>query len=478
MSAVTPALNLQSPIIHSLLCEECTNFMTADPLVLTVAAQCVLTGAPEALLTVLKKGLTLPNPKYQAAKKYGRWVGRKLPQKLYFYKERKSGFYMPRGYAREAVLQCIELTGQKPFIVDERRQLAEHDFQFQGELREYQERALEEVLGRDFGVLEAGTGSGKTIIALAVIARRKQPVLVIVHTKELLYQWAERAREFLGIEATLIGDGHFEISPFTVAIVNSARNRLDELPSHFGHIVVDECHRVPATLFTDVVTEFDAKYTLGLSATAYRREDVLTRLIYFYMGSCAHKVDAKVLHASGAILKPKILCKPTGFTYRYRDDYAAMMTALTVDAGRNEQIADDVAAAARKKSGILVVSDRIAHCQILAELITARGGRVAILTGRVSAEQRSEIVQEIKEDRVNVLISTLQLIGEGFDAPGLTTLFLATPIKFSGRLKQVIGRILRPASGKQAVVYDYVDEKVSILKNSANQRREMYLIYE
>ena len=74
------------------------------------------------------------------------------------------------------------------------------------------------------------------------------------------------------------------------------------------------------------------------------------------------------------------------------------------------------------------------------------------------------------------MISTLQLIGEGFDAPGLTTLFLATPIKFSGRLKQVIGRILRPAAGKEATVYDYVDEQVGILRRSAEQREQIYFL--
>ena len=50
------------------------------------------------------------------------------------------------------------------------------------------------------------------------------------------------------------------------------------------------------------------------------------------------------------------------------------------------------------------------------------------------------------------------LIGEGFDCKSLSTLFIATPIKFSGRVLQYLGRVLRPAPGKnKAVVYDYVD---------------------
>ncbi len=422
----------------------------SQQITLTICAECILTGGPVKLINALKKKLTLSNPKYQAAKKYGRWVGKSFPQKLYFFKERKAGFFMPRGFAKEAVIQCIDLLGIKPEIIDKRRELDVCDFKFKGTLRDYQHKAVQGIVSRDFGVLEAGTGSGKTIVALSVIAERKQPTIIIVHTKELLYQWAERIEDFMGIPASLIGDGNFEIGPITVAIVNSASNHINELPENFGQVIVDECHRVPASLFTNVVTCFDAKYSLGLSATAYRRETVLTQLIYFYMGSRSHRIDDSVLHESGAILRPEIKFQTTGFYYKYRDDYAAMMTALTLDEARNIHIADDVLKESTKSDGILIVSDRVAHCQRLAELIEEKGGKVAVLTGKVSTDKRSKIVKDIKSNTINILISTMQLIGEGFDAPGLSTLFLATPIKFSGRLKQVVGRILRPADGKQA----------------------------
>ena len=66
------------------------------------------------------------------------------------------------------------------------------------------------------------------------------------------------------------------------------------------------------------------------------------------------------------------------------------------------------------------------------------------------------------------------MIGEGFDCPGLSTLVLATPIKFEGRLLQVVGRIMRPAEGKQAKVIDYVDERIPVLRRSAAARRAVF----
>ncbi len=448
----------------------------SQPPTLTVGAQCLLEGAPAPLVAALKRALTLPNPKYQAAKKYGRWIGKNFPQQLFYFTETKEGLLMPRGFAREVLRYCREVMGVKPEIIDQRLTLPEVEFAFSGELRDYQEEAVRAVLTRDFGVLEAGTGSGKTVMALKVISLRRQPTLVLVHTKELMHQWAERVADFLGIEAALVGDGRCELGPVTVAIVNSARNQLELLTPRFGHLVVDECHRVPATLFTEVVTGFPARYALGLSATAYRREDVLTRLIYLYMGSRSHQVDPRQLMETGAVLRPRIELRNTGFSYNYRDDYPALMSALTTDEGRNRQIADDaLGVAAREPGAILIVSDRVAHCQRLAELIAERGGgEAAVLTGRQSPERRAEIVAGLKSGTVKVLISTVQLIGEGFDAPGLSTLFLATPIKFSGRLKQVIGRILRPAGGKRATVYDYIDDQVGVLQHSARERQSTY----
>ncbi len=440
-----------------------------QPLTLTVGAQACLRGASATLAEALKQQLTIENPEYLEAKKYSRWLGKKLKPHLYFFIEHNEALTFPRGYANHAILLARKFMRQDPKIIDQRRTAAPVDFRFLGELRPYQEEAIGAIMRHDFGVLEAGTGSGKTIIALAVIAKRRQPTLVLVHTKELLYQWAERARTFLGMEAGMIGDSKFSLAPITIAIVNSARKRLDELPSHFGQLCVDECHRVPASLFTEVVSAFDCRYLLGLSATAFRR-DGLTKLIYMYLGDRACAVDTLDLQASGAVLKPEYLQRATEFRYVYRGNYQALMKALTGNAERNQLIAADILKERAATPGtILVVSDRVKHCETLAAMLEKHGCRAAVLTGKLPAEQRTGLVDAIRQGKVKVLISTVQLIGEGFDCPDLSTLFLTTPIKFTGRLLQVVGRVLRPAHGKQPRVYDYVDP-VRVLSSSAQGR--------
>lgn len=442
---------------------------------LTVSHDCLLVGIDLSVEQELKSLLTIDNPQYIAAKRYGRWIGKRLKPTLKYYEPVPGGLRFPRGVSNQAVRLCREFMGCSPLIVDNRRLLPEIDIAFTGELRSYQQEAVACALKRTFGVIEAGTGSGKTVMALALIAARRQPVLVVVHTKELLYQWQERAAEFLGCSVGLVGDGHWTVGPVTIAIVNSARKRVDELVPLFGHLVVDECHRVPAALFTDVVSHFDCRFLLGLSATAFRNDDGFTRLIYYFMGERLHKVDQGELQAIGAVLRPRLIRRETPFVFRYTGDYQALIRALTSHEARNRQIVEDIChVAGEPDSGTaLVVSDRIGHCEIFAGELEKRGVRVELLTGQTSPEQRSAIVAAVQNGEIRVLVSTLQLIGEGFDCTGLSSLFLTTPITFEGRLLQVIGRIMRPAVNKEARVFDYVDEGVPVLRRSANTRRRI-----
>ena len=442
---------------------------------LTVSTDCLLEDADERLASAIKDRLTIDNPQYIAAKRYGRWIGKQLKAKLSYYEEVHEGLRFPRGFSNKVVLLTREIMGVEPNIVDNRRRLVEHDFSFKGELRQYQATAVNAVCARSFGVLEAGTGSGKTVMALAAIARRKQPTLVIVHTKELLYQWRDRAQEFLGVEAGLIGDGHFQVHPLSIAIVNTARKRTAELVPHFGHLVVDECHRVPAALFTDVVSCFDSYYLMGLSATAFRSDAGMTKLIYYFMGDRIHTVDQLQLKVTGAVLKPKVFQKNTDFTYGYRGNYQALITALTKNEGRNRMIADDILKVVSEQPDgtVLVVSDRVSHCKVFIDLLSRHQVEVRLLTGQTPPDKRSAIVDEVQAGNVQVLVATLQLISEGFDCSGLSSLFLTTPITFEGRLLQVIGRIMRPAENKTPCVYDYIDHNVAPLRRSAGARQKV-----
>jgi superfamily II DNA or RNA helicase len=436
---------------------------------LTVSSKTYLTGAPPDIQHRVMDHLTIENPLYLDAIKAERFTGY-LEQYLCFYEQTPAGLAVPRGWTA-GLIDLLRGQGIEPVIEDRRLVLLPLDLAFTGELRPYQQRAFDAVIRREHGCVCIPTGGGKTVVALAVIAHRQQPTLILVHTKELVYQWRDRIGQFLGVDAGQLGDGKFDLQPITVGVINTARSRLDELHGRFGQVIVDECHRCPSAMFTEVVSSLNAKYLLGLSATPYRR-DGLTAVIHWFLGAEVARVHDAELQRLGAILKPEVIRVETAFDTGLDPsrDYQQMISRLTLNEGRNYLIADTVVENANGQGTSLVVSDRLAHCKTLAGLVESVGLTTALLTGRTPRKERQEIVEDVQAGRVQVLVATAQLLGEGFDCSGLSTLFLATPMRFTGRVKQVVGRILRPAEGKRARVFDFVDNRIGMLANQAKYR--------
>ena len=457
--------------------------MGADsPINIEIQNNLRLTGLPHEFRESLMEKLTFPNPKYLENARLGRYNW-KTPKELKFYdKVGKDGLWIPRGYIRQLVNLCKR--NRLNFILDDkRRMLPSVNFEFSGELKPFQQTAVRVMMAKEFGTLSAPTGSGKTVIALFMIARRKQPALIVVHTKDLAFQWIERVKEFLLLpedDIGLIGAGKKELGrKITVALVQSLYRCAEEVSPHVGHLLVDECHRTPSRTFTDAVSEFDSRFMLGLSATPWRR-DKLSKLIFWHLGDVHHKLEKTDLVESGDVLEAEIIVRETNFKPYYDPvrEYSKMLSELTADDKRNRLIASDVAQASQENHGVcLVLSDRKAHCETLVALLRYKFAVTCeLLTGDLTSSQRKEVLEKINGHESNVLVATGQLIGEGFDCRDLTQLFLATPIKFSGRVIQYLGRVLRPAPGKdKAVVYDYVDVHVDVLKAAANSRQKVYL---
>ena len=435
--------------------------------------------APGPFRAALMDRLSFENPAYLENEKRGRWNGN-TPLVLKFYRTLKDGtLVVPRGFSGQ-VIALAQRYGVRFEFDDKRRVLPSVDFAFTGQLRAFQEAAVGAMLRKDFGVLSAPTGSGKTIMALHLIAARRQPALIVVHTKELLSQWIDRIEMFLDTpraEIGVIGGGKKRIGEkITVALVQSLTKCAGEISPYIGHLVIDECHHAPSKTFTDIMTAFDCKYMLGLSATPWRR-DGLSRLIFWHIGDVVHEIKKAGLVESGNVLPFEVTVKETRFQSSYdpSEEYSKMLSELTEDPERNQLIADSVKVEAEGPGASLVLSDRKNHCEELRCLLQRRGIHADVLTGDCTAKERKEIVARLNRGEIKTLIATGQLVGEGFDCAGLTRLFIATPIRFDGRLIQYLGRVLRPAPGKgKAQVVDFVDSRVGVLKAAARARRKVY----
>lgn len=446
---------------------------------ITIAHRVTVHQPPADFAAELQDKLTLANPDFTTAVGQGRYSGH-LDETIAYYAKRGEDLVIPRG-AVGLVLWLAKQHGIRFQVDDHTRVLEPVPVNFNGELRDYQAQAVIDVTRYDCGTLQAPTGSGKTVMALAAIAERQQPALVVVHTATLADQWVERAGRFLGIPADeigRIGGGKQDVGDkLTVAIINSLAKCAGDVAPRVGHLVVDECHRVVAQRYAKTIGLFDCRYRLGLSATPYRR-DGLSSAVSWIMGRTV-RIDKAPLVKAGAILPTEVEQRETAYTTELdaSEQYQAVLSELTQNPARNAQIASDVTAelAQNKRAVALVLSDRVAHCEVLQGALRARGVESVVLTGRISTDARDVALAQVDGQRVRCIIGTAQLIGEGWDFPKVSTLFLVTPIKFSGRVVQVIGRVMRPAPGKRkAKIIDYVDRRVAVLRASARARRRTY----
>jgi len=326
-------------------------------------------------------------------------------------------------------------------------------------------------------LLDNFTVTHNTVMALAILAARNQPTLILVHTKELMFQWVKRIEEFLHEEAGMIGAGQYIIKPITVGISISVRNNLPKIKKMFGHFVCDECHRIAATSFTDIVAHLNPKYILGLSATQYR-SDGLTPVIFFYMGPKTHVVKKE--DTGKSVLKPKIIFRETHVhpkcTVEKNVDYQDVIKEVLGDKTRKELIVNDVVKDVTSfNEPVLIVSDRVNYIEELQHLLVKKGMTTALVTGSVNNADRARFFELVRNGHTKVLLATTSLVGEGFDCKELAAVFLATPIKFKGRVTQVVGRAIRSCEGKHTPrVYDYRDSNFNMLKYQGFERDKVY----
>lgn len=429
--------------------------------------------ASPRVLERLRSELIYDNPAYKQALKNGYYIDPvKTPPYLTFYKERGSSIIVPRGMSG----MVCKLTNTPASEIKDFTVAPPIDISFTAKLRPYQDKAFNDVIGRRYGILEAGTGAGKTIMGIAITAHRSVKTLVIVHNKELLHQWVERFEEFTDTKFIgVIGDGKYKIGDITVGIINSVNKRVEDLKKEFGFVIYDECHRAIGRTWMTTINALMPKFHLGLTATPYR-SDGLTKALFRLIGPVVHKVSRSYLEQTGAILIPDIIKVHTQFDYNFRNDYSSMLSALAKDDERNILIGNAIVDKFRRtKEPLMIVSDRVAHCTALHELIDGVAGiKAVVLSGKISKKIRKQAVADVKSGKYNVLVSTVQLLGEGFDAPTLNGIFLTTPIKFGGRLLQIIGRILRPSDGGNPCVYDFRDNLVPVLRYSGFARDRVY----
>jgi superfamily II DNA or RNA helicase/very-short-patch-repair endonuclease len=360
--------------------------------------------------------------------------------------------------------------------------------QFHGSLRAEQMAAADAMLAHDIGVLSATTAFGKTVVGAWLIAQRRVNTLVLVHRRQLLEQWIERLSVFLGVAPKSIGriaGGRKRPNgTLDVALIQSLVRKgvVDDRLADYGHVIVDECHHVPAFSFEQVVRRAKARYVTGLSATVARK-DGHQPILFMQCGPVRHHVDAKA-QAAARPFEHKVIVRLTAFCSGRQGradvptEFRELYEELIADESRNDMIFHDVLDAMRRGRSPIILTERNAHIDRLAALLQPAVRHLVVLRGGATAKQLQAIstrLASIPADEERVLLATGRYVGEGFDDARLDTLFLTLPVSWRGTIAQYVGRLHRLYDGKREVrVYDYADLDVRMFAKMFDRRCRGY----
>jgi hypothetical protein len=288
-------------------------------------------------------------------------------------------------------------------------------------LTEFQEQAAKSLLAHDLGVFVAPPGVGKTVVGTYVAATRDRSTLVLVHRKPLLDQWVAQLSLFLGLPPKAIGQigggkrtatGRLDVAMLQSLVRDGA---VDDLVAGYGHVIVDECHHVPAASFERVMNEVKARYVTGLTATPYRR-DGHQPIIHMQCGPVRFAIDPKS-EAARRPFEHRLICRETAFRAPGLAPEAGIQelyAAMAADRRRNELILNDVIGALEQGRSPILLTERRDHLEYFAARLRRFTRHLVVLQGGVTAKARREAKAQlaaIPSDEERLILATGRYIG-------------------------------------------------------------------
>lgn len=325
-------------------------------------------------------------------------------------------------------------------------------------------------------LIVAATGTGKTVISAFdyKLFREKHPsknrLLFIAHRSEILTQACKTYRSVLqdfnfgeiwvGTQKPSNNIDHLFVS------VQTFNSKYDDIFSnlpcdYYDYIVIDEAHHITAKSYREILTKFNPKILLGLTATP-ERMDGESLLPDF--GN----------HISAEIRLPKALDDGllTPFQYLCISDNVDLSEDDLMQGSR--YVADKITDKLCNSERVNLIIDRLtyylpnereckalgfcatkAHARYMAKMFQERNLKAEYLTSD-NEKERNTLNKKLATGEINYLF-VVDIFNEGVDIPEVDTVLFLRPTESLTIFLQQLGRGLRLAPGKQLLtVFDFV----------------------
>jgi superfamily II DNA or RNA helicase len=373
-------------------------------------------------------------------------------------------------------------------------------------LRPYQRAALLswELSGRR-GTIVLPTGSGKTQVAIAALRETAARALCLVPTRALLEQWTSVLNTVYRGSVGCLGDGRRDLQAITVATFESAYRLMPRIGSQFELLVVDEAHHFGSGVRDEALEMSIAPQRLGLTATP-PSEPALSRLADL-IGPAVYRL--RIADLAGKWLADFDLvtvqlglnaAERAAYTgdARIFDEYRRRSRGSAARDGATW--ADFVSSAAQSPEGRAALSAWQRNRRLL-QFTEAKAGAVAALLARhrdsrviiftadngaayriarehlvmpitceISRAEREAALSAFREGTLRCLVSA-RVLNEGIDVPNADVAIIVSGTQGEREHVQRVGRLLRPARGKRALIYQLATRATSEIWRALERRQ-------
>jgi len=333
-------------------------------------------------------------------------------------------------------------------------------------LRDYQLQAVEEAFRHQQGIIQAGTGTGKSYMAMAICSRLKNPsVLFLVPNLDLATQITNDFKKF-GYDVSKLGGGEKEIKHHIVVSTIQTYSRLNlvELSCNYDLVIVDEVHLASAKNATleKILSTCLAPMRIAFSATVPKENErklVLEGLfgpIIFDMG-IKKGIEMDILATPTLKLLRIPISKSIDEKISQEKTYkAAYKYGIVENDSRNRIIASTAKLLTDEGKICIIYVNEIEHLNRISRELDKLGVIHKKVQGVLEGSDRETIISNFKSRRLKCVVATIWK--EGTDIPVLDVVMLAGGGKAERTQLQIFGRGFRKAEGKDGVlIYDCVD---------------------